>query len=323
MLGDSPADPFDPARLRLAGDLRRRGLEPSRRDATGQHQFHSVRHGVYLAAAEWDELVPVTRHAAFVHATALSCRPDSEAIYSHTSAAALWGMPRIEAWPSVAHVITLRPVRSSSLVRRHECEVDAYVLRSGLRVTLPARTVADLARTGSFVTALAAADFSLRHGLATRDELLDEADHIPRRARGRVRASLVAELADGRSMSAGESLSRAQMFVLNLPRPQLQVRCDDEAGLVGYTDFGWDGVVGEFDGQVKYRVPVGASAEDAARILWSEKRREDRLRGTGVRVARWVYAEALHPQQLARRLAAQGIRPTARNTWFDLAPGSA
>ena len=233
------------------------------------------------------------------------------------------GVPRIEAWPSVAHVITLRPVRSSSLVSRHECEVDAYVLRSGLRVTLPARTVADLARTGSFVTALTAADFGLRHGLATRDELLDEADQIPRRARGRVRASLVAELADGRSMSAGESLSRAQMFVLNLPRPELQVRCDDEDGLVGYSDFGWDGVVGEFDGQVKYRVPVGASAEDAARILWSEKRREDRLRGTGVRVARWVYSEALRPQQMARRLAAQGIRPTARNTWFDLARRSA
>jgi hypothetical protein len=35
-------------------------------------------------------------------------------------------------------------------------------------------------------------------------------------------------------------------------------------------------------------------------------------------VARWVYADAVHPERMAQRLAEQGIRPTARNTWFDL-----
>ena len=32
---------------------------------------------------------------------------------------------------------------------------------------------------------------------------------------------------------------------------------EDSAGLIGYVDFDWDGVVGEFDGKLKYKVPEG------------------------------------------------------------------
>jgi hypothetical protein len=318
MLGDAPPQPFDPALLHLAADLRRRGLEPTRRTTGGQHEFVQVRRGVWIGADRWAAMPPVTRHAAFVHATALCSDPDSEAIYSHESAAALWGMPRIEEWPRLAHVTTLRTVRSSALVRRHGCEIDAYLLRTGLRVTTPERTVIDLARSGTFVTALAASDFALRHHLTTADNLYEEARELPPGSRGRSVAKLVAELADGRSMSAGESLSRAHMFMLNLPRPDLQVRCTDEAGLIGYVDFGWDGVVGEFDGRVKYHVPDRATPQEAARVLWLEKQREDRIRATDLRVARWVYADARVPSRMAGRLADQGIRPQARNTWLDL-----
>ena len=83
----------------------------------------------------------------------------------------------------------------------------------------------------------------------------------------------MAALADPLSMSPGESLSRVQMFLLNLPRPELQQEIRDAEGLVGVVDFGWDGVVGEFDGKVKYRstrartagVRRGALAGEAAR----------------------------------------------------------
>ena len=271
-----------------------------------------------MRADLWAEMPPVTRHAALVHATALCCDPDSDAVYSHESAAALWGLPRIEPWPQLAHVTSVRAVRSSARLRRHECELNAYMVRNGLRVTTPERTVVDLARTGSLVTALAAADHALRHELTTADNLVEEASDIPVRARGRTAAKLVAELADGRSMSAGESLSRAQMLVLNLPRPDLQVKCEDESGLIGFADFGWQGVVGEFDGKVKYRVPEGASGQEATAALWKEKPREDRIRATDLRVARWVYADALVPGRMAAKLAGQGIRAQPRNAWFDL-----
>lgn len=323
MLGDPPPAPFDPSHLHPAGDLRRRGVEPTRSRRAGQLEYVQVRRGVWIRAELWHAMLPVTRHAALVQATALRCAPDSAVIYSHESAAALWGMPRIEAWPDVAHVTTIVPIRSSARVRRHHGEIDSYLTGQGLRLTTPARTVVDLARTGSFVTALAAADFALRHGLTTPDNLVAEAGDLPWRGRGRVAAQLVAELADGRAMSAGESLSRAQMFVLNLPRPDLQVECTDELGLIGYADFGWEGVVGEFDGLVKYRVPGGADPREAGRVVWQEKQREDRIRATGRRVARLVWADALTPVRLARKLADQGVRPQRRNSWLDLGRRSA
>jgi hypothetical protein len=192
----------------------------------------------------------------------------------------------------------------------------------GVQVTRVARTLVDLARTASLVTAVAAADHALRHGLCTVRQLAEEVDAVVPGTRGRRAAALVRDLADPASMSAGESLSRVQMFLLDLPRPRLQVEHHDDAGLIGVTDFGWQGVAGEFDGRVKYRVPEGADARTAGEVLWAEKRREDRLRRR-VRVARWVWSTALHPPGLARVLAEVGIRPQPRCTWFDLGSRSA
>lgn len=68
---------------------------------------------------------------------------------------------------------------------------------------------------------------------------------------------------------------------------------------------------------MKYRVPEQASPEEAARVLWREKQREDRLRRrTRHAVARWLYADALVPERLAALLAQYGVRPLRRNTWF-------
>ena len=119
-------------------------------------------------------------------------------------------------------------------------------------------------------------------------------------------------------MSPGESLSRVQMFLLNLPRPELQREITDAEGLVGFVDFGWDGVVGEFDGKVKYRVDEGADPRESGEILWREKQREDRLRRQ-VRVARWTWKVALDARRLAAVLAPHGIRPLPSTTWVDLA----
>jgi len=74
--------------------------------------------------------------------------------------------------------------------------------------------------------------------------------------------------------------------------------------------------VGEFDGRTKYRIPAGASAEEVGRVLWAEKKREDRLRRR-TRVARWVWADLLRPDRLLAILTDQGVRPERRSTWLD------
>ena len=244
MLGDPAPTPFDPGLLRLAPDLRRVGIDP------GRAGWHHVRHGVWVERPAWAALTPEQRHAALVHATDLVCRKPGQHVFALESAAAVWGLPRIEPWPSHVTVLATGPrTRGSRLLRVHVGAPADAVLVSGIRLTGVARTVVDLARTGSLASGLSAADHALRHGLCTRSELSDAAAGVPARVKGRPSGLLVADLADARAMSPGESLSRAAMFGLNLPRPDLQVVVRDEDGVAGVADFGWPGVVGEFDGR--------------------------------------------------------------------------
>ncbi len=278
-----------------------------------------MRVGVWLPADATATLSVVDRHAALVHATALSHPSGDDLQFARESAAAVWGMPRITPWPrTVRHLVTRRGVSGSSVLRPFLGGEAGCSQVHGLRVTSPARTVVDLGRTGKLEDAVAAADHCLRHRLCTAEELAVEVALIAPGAPGRTRARAVVELADGLSMSPGESLSRVQMFRLRIPRPRLQVRLSDAAGHIGDVDFWWRGVVGEFDGRTKYRLPPGASHEEAGRVLWAEKKREDRLRRQA-EVARWVWADLARSQRLLTILGEKGIRPERRSTWIDLA----
>ncbi len=270
-----------------------------------------------MRRTDWDPLTPGARHAAFVHATAMRCDEESPPLFSHASAAAIWGLPAIDPWPSRADaLVSDERVRSSRLVIKHVGPEDRTREVDGLRVTSPARTVVDLARTASLAHGVAAADHVLRHGLCAAGDLAAEVAAVPPRTPGRPRAVLVVDLADARSMSAGESLSRTQLFVLNMPRPDLQVSFVDADGHIGDVDFGWEGVVGEFDGRVKYSLPEGLPADEAGRVLWAEKIREDRLRRLGLGVARWTWRDAKDVRRLQAILMPHGLRPERRNTWF-------
>lgn len=312
MRSDLP-QPFAPAVLRLASDVRRLGRDPHEKNDAGELVWVRVRHGVLAQAATWRKLTVEQRHAAFVHATTLRMKAPPMAL-CHTSAAALWGLPRVSAWPKSVDIIS--PARSSGVIFRHDLPMGRTVEVAGLRVTSVARTVIDLGRTENLHDAVAAADHALHHELCTRAALEEEFDRLDPGVPGRAMARLAIDLADGRSMSAGESLSRVQMFRLNLPRPELQVEVRDADEFIAFCDFGWEDVMGEFDGRKKYKVPAEASPEQVAEVLWREKRREDRIRSTDRRMARWVWGDAIRPAQMLRILAAQGIRQSAVNSWF-------
>ena len=296
---DDPSTVFDPSHLRLGGALRAAGVEP-RLDRS----LVRVRHGVWTDRVIWDGLAPGARHAALVLSTATQCPTAGDLVFSHAAAAALWGMPRIEDWPATVDVLVpdLR-IRSSKLVRKHVGPPATTAVRDGLTVTSAARTVVDVARTSSLATGVAAAEFALRAHPCTACDLASEVYGQAVGSPGARRARTVVGLADPRSMSAGESLSRAQMFRLGLPKPELQVPYSDAEGLIGVVDFDWAGLVGEFDGKVKYRVPENGDPVDAQRVLWLEKQREDRLR------RRWDWAIAINDGRFLRRLAEHGLRP--------------
>lgn len=271
-----------------------------------------VRHGAYVPAETWASADAAEQHRLRVHAAA---RRLSAPVFGHESAAAVWRLPLLGDWPPNVHVVV--PVSCGTPttrgVRRHRvADLPESRQVDGLDVTTVARTVVDLARTGSFARGLVLADDALRRYRVVRDDVEREVAAAGG-GRGVRAARRVLDEADAAAESPGESLSRARMIELGLPRPVLQREVRDRRGLVGRVDFLWEeqGVVGEFDGRLKYRAgSVGdrAAAEDR---VWAEKRREDRIRTTGLRVVRWTWADALDPARLGRILASAGIRPGA------------
>ncbi|KGN37242.1 hypothetical protein [Knoellia subterranea] len=326
-------DPFAPDLLRPTRDLRRFGESVHDLDASGRPKWTVVRRGIVVASDTWNGLTPEQRQAGLVHATSLQMTGTKPQPFSHTSAGAVWGLPRVSAWPRRIDVSVFgRSAHSSGLVRRHCLDADdaldpddpdAFEIVDGLLVTPLVRTIVDLARTEDPRDAVAAADHALHHDLCTTADLTTELARVPAGARGRAKAAFVVRFAEPGAMSVGESLSRVQMYRLGLPRPQLQVPVADADGVIGIGDFWWERerVVGEFDGRKKYKVTEDMTPEEAGQTLWNEKRREDRIRATHRRMARWGWDDAMSPMRLVARLADQGVQRPARlrDTWFDAA----
>ena len=191
-------------------------------------------------------------------------------------------------------------------------------------------TVTDLARTLPHGEALALADAAVRPSagadgraavgvaLCTRQELLDRArDGIT--CRNGWAGYLVAEEADPLAESLGESVARSLMLRLGAPRPVLQATHRDAAGLIGRSDFWWPeyGILGEFDGRVKYRAdnPSGRRPED---VLYLEKLREDRLRRIVHRVVRFGWNDLQEPPRFARLLREAGLPLEPGAAWPEL-----
>lgn len=293
--------------LLSADQLARRGVAGWQHVGGPDARLARVRRGSYAVRAEWDGCGAAARYRALVTSTMRGLRrPD--AVASHWAAAALWDLPVLGAWPSVVDVVVAAGAPCGShVVRRHRVrQVPQPYARYGVAVTSPARTVVDLARCSQLGAALVVADAALAGGWCSPEELDGEVDAIEAGGRGRRLAEQAVRLADGRAESPGESLSRAQMYSWGCAQPDLQVPLGDDRGTFGYADFGWDGVVGEFDGRIKY------DQDDA---LWREKQREDRIRRTGVAVARWVWGDAVDGAAMARILRDSGV-PASTDPWM-------
>ncbi|UZN04690.1 type IV toxin-antitoxin system AbiEi family antitoxin domain-containing protein [Cellulomonas sp. S1-8] len=262
-----------------------------------------VRRGTYVDAEAWRGLDDRARQVVRVRAVlaAASAPP----VFSHWSAAAVLGLPVVGRRDEAVHVVqgSAGGGRSHGDVVRHAVGggADTTVV-DGIRVTSAARTVVDLARVGGVVAGVVAADAAVRRGLTDVEELRAEVAVVAR-GRGVRAARWTTGLVDPRSESPGESLSRVRMAELGLPAPVLQHEVRDRYGFVGRVDFWWpeQGVVGEFDGRVKY-------GSDAPDVLWAEKLREDRLRAAGLAVARWTWPDAWAGEPMAARLRAAGVR---------------
>lgn len=267
-----------------------------------------VRRGVYAERAVWTTLTEDDRYRARIRAVSLAAtRP---AVISHSSAAAIHGLPLRPYWRELVHLTRTGVLgsRTEGGVKHHGArhdhgEVDRV---GGLLVTGLARTAIDVAREFGFEDGVVACDAALQRGVRREDLELAVAVMAYWPYVAQARAAVAA--ADAGAQSIGETLTRLVVVSLGLGTPETQFELRD-GNRVAYADLRIRRHLIEFDGRVKYvgRDRGGVADRPAEQILWDEKRREDWMRshdgGYGLSRVVWDDLTAVRRPQTARRLA--------------------
>jgi hypothetical protein len=259
-----------------------------------------VRHGAYADAPPASAL---DRHRRLIAGTVPLL--GGATVLSHVSAGVLHGLP---SWESMlGRVTAIRRsnghgsrrrylhVRTAGLAPGDVVEVDGHL------ATSLERTAVDLARSLDFERAVAVLDAALHLGGDPQVIARILVEARGRHGVGTARAAL--EFADSRSESVGESVNRVRLADAGVPTPELQLDVFDGLGRwLARPDFCWEecGVLGEFDGRIKY---VG-TRDEVAEAVMQEKRREARLRELGWGVVRWDWDDLTDLPALRRRIEA-------------------
>ena len=272
-----------------------------------------LRRGVYATAsfAGQAEKNDTLRHYVQVSAAIQAQYKGRTAVASHQSAAILQGISLLEkpeedtVWltrpPGQYRGDLLRGVRlhSAALPGEHVAKV------LGARVTAPARTVLDLARSLPYTAGVVAADSALQARITTKDEL---ERMLPFFAGwpGAGKARRVVEFSDPLAESPLESAARVVFAEHGLPAPELQTDIvDDEMHFIGRVDFRWEShrTIAEADGQGKYE-----DADSARKQI----RRDNRLREEGYKVVHFTWADLFgSPERVVANIQAAFEAPSA------------
>jgi hypothetical protein len=177
-------------------------------------------------------------------------------------------------------------------------------LVNGVPATVLSRALVETSCTHGIEVGVVSMDSALRKSLVTPDDLRRAYEEAGDWAGAR-QAGLAVRLADGRSDSVGESRCRFLMWHQGIPMPELQFDVHRSDGsLVGTTDFAWPeaGLLGEFDGKVKYG-RLARDGESPADVVFREKRREEALcEITGWRMIRLSWSDLYVPRETAARI---------------------
>lgn len=289
-----------------------------------------VRQGAYIEARYWQSLEWWERYRVSI--AAVDGTGPKKRTFTHQSSAAIWGIPFVGQGTPV-HVLSHPDLhgRTRGGIRLHAARGDLDIQAvEGLLTTSRLQTVLDIGTSVSFEAAVPSFDHVLKPDAGrnlpaiSKQEMLTAIEERIHSSEKFQLQRLVA-FADHRSASPGESYSRAQMYILGFPKPQLQFPINDSDGtLIGITDYYWEShrLIGEYDGLAKYMEKQYTGGKSAAQVLALEKVREDKLRATGKRVSRWVWWQVEDPHApggLAETLERVGLpRDTRRTQWPGL-----
>ncbi|HSM35638.1 MAG TPA: DUF559 domain-containing protein [Longimicrobiales bacterium] len=219
------------------------------------------------------------------------------AVVSHRSAAVLWGLLSRPAGPHPVEISLRRGYREpgpSVLVRRiRSLRRDETTVLDGIPVTIPARTVLDLAATTGEREVERAMAQAERSGLASRTQLQAVLDRHPGRPGTPVLRALLSRVG-GPALTRSEAEARLLTLVrrARLPDPEANVRVADVE-----VDFLWRAarLVIEVD---------GFAFHSSARAFERDRRRDATLTAAGFRVLRTTWRQIVgEPEALLVRVA--------------------
>jgi very-short-patch-repair endonuclease len=232
-----------------------------------------------IAAGRWDVIhdgvyriagAPKTWEGDLL-AACLAAGP--EALASHASAAALWGLPSGRTGAVEITCPRWQRARHQGLVVHESSALDELdrSTRHGIPCTTPERTLFDLARRLSPVMLDANVDTALRRGLVTVGDLTSTAARLATKGRpgGRRFRAAVEKRADGAAIpeSVPERVLADMLVRQGLPAPTHQHVIRDEAGgFVARVDLAWPDskLVVEYD-SVEHHLGTAAHFRDSAR----------------------------------------------------------
>jgi len=274
--------------------------------------------GAYVQTGTWHTLDPWEQHRRRAVAALVTRRKDG-LLLSHESAALVWGLPTW-GWPTgpveLVDPTARRGTSTTRLrVRASPLPLEERATRSGLPVTSLDRTVTDLLLSRSRIQAVVLVDHLLHSRLSTREHLRALLAVRPA-ARRRRTAAWAVDFGNPGGESPGESVSRVVAHDAGFVAPELQVPFSDEDGLIGVVDFAFPVpdepdrlVLGEFDGDVKYRGATYRRGRSPEQVVQDEKSREDRLRAltSTAGFVRWTRRDLADAARLTDTLRRAGV----------------
>lgn len=258
-----------------------------------------IRRGYYTYSDLWQPMDAVARH--LTRARAVQHSLGDAVVLSHITGALVHGVVSWGADLSRVHV-TRRDRGAGRIendVVHHQGSLrdDPIESLEGVAVLPADRCVIEAATLVPHEQALVLFDSYLHQGLGDHPTLFTRFRSMARWGQTR-HLHIPVRMADGRADGPGESRGRWLFRRMGLPEPDLQHtvwRAD--GSIAGVTDWAWreHGLLGEFDGRVKYGrlLRPGQSPGD---VVYKEKLREDELRElTGCAMIRLTWSDLEDP----------------------------
>jgi hypothetical protein len=216
---------------------------------------------------------------------------------SHITGALAHGVVAWGADLSAVHVTRLDRgagrIEKDSVHHEGRLNEDGIEVVNGLRVLPADRCVLEAATLVTSEKALVLFDSYLHRKLGDQPTLFRRFSTMSRWGRTR-HLHIPVRMADGRADGPGESRGRWLFWRSGLPAPDLQHEVyRPDGSLAGITDWAWEGhgVLGEFDGKIKYGRLLGPH-ESPADAVFREKVREDEIREiTACRMFRLIWSD--------------------------------